>query len=50
MEGEKLRRFQLMGMSNRELNELLKLKPHKHCKKEILVNLVIEAEEDLGNL
>ena len=44
MEGEKLRRFQLMGMTNRELNELLELRPHKHCKKEMLVDLVIEAE------
>tara|TARA_R100000458_G_C8096238_1_gene124842 strand:- start:275 stop:484 length:210 start_codon:yes stop_codon:yes gene_type:complete len=44
MEGEKLRRFQLMGMTNKQLNELLELRPHKHCKKEMLVDLVIEAE------
>ena len=44
MEGEKLRRFQLMGMTNKQLNELLGLKPHKHCKKEMLVEMIIEAE------
>ena len=50
MEGEKLRRFQLMGMTNRELNELLELRPHKHCKKIDLVEMIIEAEEDPGTL
>jgi hypothetical protein len=49
MEGGKLRRFQLMGMTNKELNELLGLRPHKHCKKEMLVDLVIEAEANLDN-
>ena len=44
MEGEKLRRFQLMGMTNKQLNELLELKPPKHCKKIELVNMVIENE------
>ena len=44
MEGEKLRRFQLMGMTNKQLNELLELKPPKHCKKIELVNMVIESE------
>ena len=41
---EKLRRFQLMGMTNKQLNEILELKPHKHCKKVDLVEMIIENE------
>jgi len=50
MEGEKLRRFQLMGMTNRELNELLELRPHKHCKKVDLVEMIIETEASQDTL
>ena len=44
MSDEKLRRFQLMGMTNKQLNEILELKPHKHCKKTELVEMIMENE------
>ena len=44
MSDKKLRRFQLMGMTNKQLNEILELKPHKHCKKVDLVEMIIESE------
>ena len=50
MSDEKLRRFQLMGMTNKQLNEILELKPHKHCKKTELVEMIIEAEASQDTL
>jgi hypothetical protein len=50
MSDEKLRRFQLMGMTNKELNEILNLKPHKHCKKVDLVEMIIEEEANQDTL
>jgi len=41
---EKKRRFELMGKSNRELNIILDRKPHLHCKKNKLVDLIISIE------
>ena len=43
---EKKRRFELMGKSNRELNIILDQKPHLHCKKTKLVDLIISREFD----
>ena len=50
MSDEKVRRFQLMGMTNKQLNEILELKPHKHCKKTELVEMIIEAEASQDTL
>jgi len=43
---EKTRRFELMGKSNRELNIILDQKPHLHCKKTKLVDLIMAREFD----
>ena len=42
--GERKRRFELMGKSNRELNIILNQTPHLHCKKTKLVDLIIARE------
>ena len=44
MAGERLRRFQLMGKSNKELNIILNQTPHLHCKKTKLVDLIMARE------
>jgi predicted ABC-class ATPase len=42
MEGERLRRFQLMGLPNRQLEIILGR--NLHAKKTTLVDLIIEQE------
>ena len=49
MSEEKLRRFQLMGMTNKQLNEILGKRPHLHVKKVELVEMIIENEASLDN-
>ena len=49
MSDEKLRRFQLMGMTNKQLNEILGKRPHLHVKKVELVEMIIENEASLDN-
>tara|TARA_R100000458_G_C8144129_1_gene154177 strand:+ start:153 stop:293 length:141 start_codon:yes stop_codon:yes gene_type:complete len=44
MSEERLRRFFLMGLSNRELNEVLGATPHIHCTNKRLIDLIIEKE------
>jgi hypothetical protein len=34
----------LMGLSNRALNEILGARPHIHCKKVDLVELILERD------
>ena len=46
LEGERLRRYELMGKSNRELNIILDRYPPLHVKKTTLVDLIIEKEQD----
>jgi hypothetical protein len=42
MAGERLRRFQLMGLSNRQLMKILG--KNKHTKKKTLVELILLKE------
>jgi len=44
LSGERKRRFELMGKSNRELNIILDRTPHLHCKKTKLVDLIMARE------
>jgi len=44
MSEERLRRFFLMGLSNRELNEVLGVTPHIHCANKKLISLILEKE------
>jgi hypothetical protein len=41
---ERFRRFFLMGLSNRELNEVLGVTPHIHCTNKRLIDLILEKE------
>ena len=49
LDGEKLRRFELMGKSNKELNEILNRRPPLHIKKTDLVDMIIEHEAHQDN-
>ena len=39
-----LKRYRLMGLSNRQLNEILRKQPHLHCKKTKLVELILAED------
>ena len=44
LEGKALKRYRLMGLSNKKLNELLGNRPHIHCKKIKLVELILTKD------
>ena len=44
LEGKALKRYRLMGLSNKKLNEILKRNPHLHCKKIKLIELILAGD------
>ena len=44
LEKEQIRRFELAGKTNKELNKILKKRPHLHVKKQILIDMIIQKE------
>ncbi len=45
LEGEDFERYRLMGLSNRTLNDILGKRPHIHCKKTKLVELILSKNK-----